>query len=339
MKDRFEEALQLSEEILESIELEKIKLSSIVLRCLRLARLINDNEAIQWLQFESTGYPRTDNGHIENYAFEIAYKKGRKQPSNSENDTNKYIFSETVAELEAGIEMATKSTNNMTTQGVSVEGQMALRAMTNLTDNVRRERNTITTTVVEYQKKITRLRGNYYNYALKISHQLKFGNQAETIFNQYRIVVEEIFAKIAPESLNKLATAAENISENNKESWAQAITSCRRVFQEVSEGLFSIYLPDCEKEYITKKGDVIKVSGDKYKNKFFALVDFISDSETANNMYNSNTEMTVSYINNLNELLCKGVHDDVTLEQARSGILHTYMTLGDLAFLFKKRTK
>lgn len=46
MKDRFEEALDLSEEILESIELEKIKLTSVVLRCLRLARLINDYDAV-----------------------------------------------------------------------------------------------------------------------------------------------------------------------------------------------------------------------------------------------------------------------------------------------------
>ena len=49
--------------------------------------------------------------------------------------------------------------------------------------------------------------------------------------------------------------------------------------------------------------------------------------------------MTVSYVSNLNELLCKGVHDDVTLEQARSGILHTYMTLGDLAFLIKNHNE
>ena len=56
-------------------------------------------------------------------------------------------------------------------------------------------------------------------------------------------------------------------------------------------------------------------------------------------MYNANIEMTVSYISNLNELLCKGVHDEVSLEQARSGILHTYMTLGDLAFLIKNKNE
>ena len=339
MKDRFEEALDLSEEILESIELEKIKLTSVVLRCLRLARLINDYDAVTWLQYESTGYPRNSQGYIENKAFEIAYQKGRDQPSKDKDDKNRYIFTETVSELESGIEMASKSTNNMTTQGVSVEGQMALLAMSKLTDNVRIERNNIASTVENYQKKLTRLRGNYYNYALTVSHQLKFGNQAESIFNEYRKIVEDVFSKIAPESLNKLATAAENITENNKESWAQAMTSCRRVFQEISEGLFDKYLPECTKEYISKKGDKINVSGDKYKNKFFALADFVSDSETANNMYNANIEMTVSYVSNLNELLCKGVHDDVTLEQARSGILHTYMTLGDLAFLIKNHNE
>ena len=339
MKDRFEEALQLSEEILESIELEKIKLSSVVLRCLRLARLINDDESVTWLQYESTGYPRTSEGHIETKAFEIAYQKGRNQTPTEKDDTHKYIFAETVSELEAGIEMITKTTDNMTTSGVSVEGQMALLAMRELTSSVRNERRNIATAIEEYQKKLSRLRGNYYNYALTVSHQLKFGNQAESIFNQYRKIVEDVFSKIAPESLNKLATAAENITENNKESWAQAITSCRRVFQEVSEGLYSLYLPNSTKEYTTKKGEKISVSGDKYKNKYFALVDYASDSETAKNMYNANIEMTVSYISNLNELLCKGVHDEVSLEQARSGILHTYMTLGDLAFLIKNKNE
>ena len=339
MKDRLEEALELSEEILDSIELEKIKLSSIVLRCLRLARLINDNDAIVWLQYESTGYPRTDNGYIENHAFEIAYQKGRNQIPKNADDTHRYIFTETVSELEAGIEIAKNSKNTLTTEGVSVEGQMAALALSALTNNVRNERENIVSTVIDFQKKLTRLRGNYYNYALNVSHQLKFGNKAETIFNEYRIIVEDVFSEIAPESLNKLATAAENISDNNKESWAQALTSCRRVFQEVSDGLFSKYIPGCTKEYITKNGKKINISGDKYKNKYFALVDFASDSETANNMYNSNIEMTTAYITNLNELLCKGVHDDVTLEQARSSILHTYMTLGDLAFLIKKNIK
>ena len=337
MKDRLEEALELSEEILESIELEKIKLSSIVLRCLRLARLINDNEAALWLQYESTGYPRADNGHIEKNAFEIAYQKGRKEFPKNAKDTKRYVFPETVSELEAGIEIARNSKNTLTTEGVSVEGQMAALALSTSTNNVRNEREYIVTTVIDYQNKLTRLRGNYYNYALNISHQLKFGNKAESIFNEYRIIVEDVFSEIAPESLNKLATAAENINENNKESWAQAITSCRRVFQEISEGLFSKYIPDCTKEYITKNGEKLNISGDKYKNKYFALVDFASDSETASNMYNTNIELTVSYITNLNELLCKGVHDDVTLEQARSGILHTYMALGDLAYLLKQQ--
>lgn len=49
---KIEEALKLSEEILQDIELDRIILERVVFKCGRLARLMNEGKAIKWLEYE-----------------------------------------------------------------------------------------------------------------------------------------------------------------------------------------------------------------------------------------------------------------------------------------------
>ena len=58
MNQRLQKALDLSEEILENIELETERISSVLLKCLRLARLTDDVESVEWLTYEISGYKR-----------------------------------------------------------------------------------------------------------------------------------------------------------------------------------------------------------------------------------------------------------------------------------------
>jgi len=61
-KAKNQEALELSEEILRNFELSQIPTQQILLKCLRLARLINDFEAFEWLKFEANGFETTFDG-------------------------------------------------------------------------------------------------------------------------------------------------------------------------------------------------------------------------------------------------------------------------------------
>lgn len=75
--NKVEKALATCENVLDGIETETISTSSALLQCLRIARLLNDGEAIIWLQYEYGGYPRNNEGYVQKEAWNIGYKNGR----------------------------------------------------------------------------------------------------------------------------------------------------------------------------------------------------------------------------------------------------------------------
>lgn len=54
--ERIIECTKLSEEILKNFELSELPVSKIILKCLRLCRLLNDEDGILLFTYESSGY-------------------------------------------------------------------------------------------------------------------------------------------------------------------------------------------------------------------------------------------------------------------------------------------
>lgn len=77
-----ENALVACEKVLNGIEDNTITVTSALLLCLKIARLLNDTDAIIWLQYEYGGYPRNQDGRIQKEAWQIAWKKGMKMENN-----------------------------------------------------------------------------------------------------------------------------------------------------------------------------------------------------------------------------------------------------------------
>lgn len=73
---KIDEALKVSEEILNSFEDYTKKVSNTLLKCLKLARLMEDEEAIQWILCEIHGYKSSKDG-IPSDLFEIGASHGR----------------------------------------------------------------------------------------------------------------------------------------------------------------------------------------------------------------------------------------------------------------------
>lgn len=323
MNQRLQKALELSEQILENIELESEKLSSILLKCLRLARLLDDSDNMQWLQYEIKGYKTSDNGKIDAEAYEIAKIHGRAYIN--KEDKQEYIFTNLVGEIEAFIEASFKRMNNMTTQGASVSGDYANIAMINLTKSVANSGVNITKTITENQRKLSILRGEYYKYVLNVNMELGFSKSAEDIFGRYREIVDNKLSNIIGDSDEKLSAIYDRLSEDNKESWSQAADTCRKLFKSVADNLFDKMYPNYDKETIkVKSGKDVNITGDKYINRLTVCLDNIDK------LSNKHIEDTISWINKLNDKICNGVHNDITYQEIQQIIIHTYICLGDI---------
>ena len=323
MNQKLQKALELSEEILEKIELEEDSLESIALKCLRLARLMNDNDGMTWLQYEIKGYKRNDDGKIDREAFSIAKAHGRSYINNK--DKKEYIFVDLPEEINGIIESNMKRINNMTTQGASVAGEYASVAMHNLTESVAISGSVITNIISENKRKLGILKGEYYKYALNINMEIGFSKSAEDIFGKYRESVDDKLSNIIGDSDEKLSAIYDRLSEDNKESWSQAADTCRKLFKSVADNLFEKMYPSYNKETVkVKSGKDVNITGDKYINRLTVCLDDIDK------LSNRHIEDTISWINKLNDKICNGVHNDITYREIQQIIIHTYICLGDI---------
>lgn len=326
---RQELALQLSEEILTGIETETLTTSSAALRCLRLARIILDDNATEWMQYETKGYPSTSNV-LEPKAIQIAQVHGR---ISINKDNQKHVFVEVADELEAKVQAAESAMGILTSNGVSISSQYAATAIQTLTREVSQKSNIWYDIIIKSRRNLAILRGQYYAYALAVNLELKFSKQAEEVFRSYRLSVDKQLVALAPESLSRLEAAYERLSSTNPESWAQAVTSCRRVFEEISN---SLYTGSLEDPYVTLSGKSLDVSGNHYQNRLYSTIDRVAASRNARRLVGSNVMYVIDFIDNLHNSLCRGVHDlddQLTYDEARASILHTYLLLGDISTL------
>lgn len=59
-----QKALEACEKVINGIEDGTISVSSSLLLCKKVARLVNDSEGLEWLEYEYSGYPKTKEGFI-----------------------------------------------------------------------------------------------------------------------------------------------------------------------------------------------------------------------------------------------------------------------------------
>lgn len=325
--DKIEQALTACANVLGGIENGTLTTSSALLQCLKIARLLNDLDSIAWLQYEYGGYPRDQNGKILSAIWKVADKNGRGYTKEGE----RYIFSELASELEASIKAQQSAINNFSTQGTSVSGEYASASMSVLTNHVARNTKSLLNDIIKSEKQLSILKSKYYEYALRKHIEISFGNVVADIFYSYRETVDSYFARLSPEVIDKLKAIEDKINSDNPELYSQALTTCRRLFEGIANELFNKYFPDYSHEkYETKSGKKIQVSGDRYKNRLFAIVETLQEKSMSNSVVGSNIIHTLDWIDNLHDLQCKGVHSDITKQDAMQCIIHTYICLGDI---------
>lgn len=325
MNAKVDEALKVSEDILNSFEDNTQKVSCTLLKCLKLARLMEDEKSIDWLLSEINGY-RSSNNAIPNDLFELAASHGRENSKKDAKD-ERTVFADLASELEDIIESSKKALGSFTTAGVSVAGEWAATAMVNLTSSVERANGSLLSNIINAERKLSILKGEYYNYALTINMQLKFSEKMDDIFKDYRLKVDHSLVSLVPNSVRKLSSVYSRLVEINVESWSQALTTCRKLLREFADSLFNEIFPNNKLEKIkTKSGKEIDVTGDKYVNRISVSLDKIIQ----NNMKRDNIMLTISWLESINNRVCKGVHNDVTYEEVRSTIIHLYIMLGDI---------
>ncbi|MFH7014663.1 hypothetical protein [Flavobacterium sp. FlaQc-47] len=153
-------------------------------------------------------------------------------------------------------------------------------------------------------------------------------NGTESIFST---ITDEILAKLtdtAPDLINKLwAINYTFFNAQTGEQYAQAMTSCRRVFEYVIDCLFP------------PNNDIVdghQLKKNNYKNRLFEFAKQEVSKDVNIDLIVTNTSSLFEEWNKLNELSNKGVHSEPHKQECRRCIIRTILLLDDLIAL--KRT-
>lgn len=328
------QALAACNKVINGIEDGEISVSSSLLLCKKIARLVNDLEGQEWLNYEYGGYPQ-ENNVTPSDAWEIGVKHGRYFCETDKNGKlRKYIFTELCDELEAKIESNKKAISNYSTQGFSVAGEKAVFATTQMNNQVKSATTQLLLDITKAERRLSILKSQYYDYAIQWQIELQFGNTAQSVFEEYQEKVAGYYSSLQKSTLQKLSAIEDLMEDGNPERYAQVLTSCRRLWTDVANALFTEVLPNYSgKMFKTKSGQDIDVSGDHDNNKLSAVIETLQAKAMKNTLVGSETLYLIDWLEQINKRQNAGVHADVTRAQAMRCIIHTYIALGDILSL------
>ena len=323
------QALAACDKVINGIEDGTITVSSALLQCMKIARLVNDIESQEWLGYEYGGYPKTDKGLITGSAWDIALQHGRGYIDNK--DKKQYVFIESAAELEGIIESSKIALKNFTTQGFSAAGDYALLATDRMLVRVAEGTNNLRKEGRVNKKRLAILKSQYYEYAVRWQIDLQFGNTAKNIFEEYQEKVSLYFSDFSVTTLQKLNAIEDLMEDGNPERYSQVLTSCRRLWEDIAKQLFEEILPDYKgKAFNTRSGVEIDISGDHFNNKLSAVIETLQAKAVKITLVGSETIYLIDWIEQVNKVQNSEVHTDITRNQAMQCIIHTYIALGDI---------
>ena len=114
----------------------------------------------------------------------------------------------------------------------------------------------------------------------------------------------------------------------------------RRLYQELIAYLFECVSPKVENNlFMTKSGKEIDVSGEHFNNKLSAIIETLEDKTVKKSLIGSSIMYYLDWIENLTSLQSKGVHNNISLEEARSCIIQTYIFAGEIINLYNNSNK
>lgn len=217
--------------------------------------------------------------------------------------------------------------NQPTDQSLIVENYTVKRATEEFLANRASQQTTARKTYNEYHALIIALRAAIHAYATDTYLAIEFGDVAQDIFEQARKDVDNFVRSYCPKAAEQIVAINERMRDKTNEFRTAALTTCRRLLLGVADALF----PARPTDWVDSKGRPRKVGSEDYKNWLLAYLDEKQPSEGSKDVISSDIEHLAARLDAIYSKTSKGVHINVTEQEARLTVIHTYLFLGEVA--------
>lgn len=311
------EALVLSDELLADIELARLSPPQIARKAYRLARLLDDEDAMGWLHFEVNGYTLLQPENVfEPGGWEAAHRSNRGIISADGTET---ASATSLGQLQADIEGGRIQLAAASDPAVSLHSSNQYQHVQAPAENAQ-ERSLLRSRMSGQQATLDKVVGAIHTYVVDRHQELRFGSAVETAFEVVRAEVDARIGSLVPDAPGMLAAAFENAASRNPELWANAASICRRLLKAAADAL----RPPSE-----------PVNGRPMTDSHYInrLVDWIveqTSSATTREFVQGDLEFLGRRLDAVDTAGQKGAHATVERYDAARFLTGTYLALGDV---------
>jgi len=323
---RLTEARAVANDLLQKMETADLPIERHLLQAKRLARLLRDTDAQTWLDLEISGYKDSFVVRTLGNCLQYAQAAGRVTKGGKYHLTSLPRLEAACAADKQRVESASPKATTETAENYVVAG-----ATTKMLQDQIVVLNTVKEAYLKNVELFSSLKAAIHGYVTDTLIAIEFGDVAESIFDALRQDVDTFVRSHSPKAAEKLLAIAERMAEGNAEAYAEALTSCRRLLMTVADSVF----PPSDNDWVDGSGKHRKVGANNYKNRLAAFIEarLISDSSQA--ILENELEHLCSRMDAVYEKVCKGVHANVSVEEARLAIIAAYIFIGEIARLQK----
>ncbi|MER6579142.1 hypothetical protein [Nonomuraea sp. NPDC001023] len=301
--DERSHALELADELLADIELDRLPLDKLLLKGGRLSRLTEDDDFSEWMRKELGSYYADD--------FNGLHWRLTMRGNNKEDAV--YAGAATLAVFVGTLE---EELRNLRLPDVSGEyASIALRETRNHISSIRNA-------VIKHQRILTAVRNTLHMFTAKHFYMLRFATHQGEMFDVAKANIDAILAEVPGDALRKIESAYTNISAGDPESISGAMNSVRRLIDAVADALF----PATESTRTDGQGNIIKLGDQQRLNRLKAHIDDHVNTK-------SRGDRLKRAVSDIYGRVSTGVHNDVAAAEAMYLFLSTYVLLGEIVSL------
>lgn len=324
VSDRLNDARQVARTLLDDLETVTVRTEGVLMKAKRLARLMRDSDAQLWLELETSGYPKE--------SFSIAAlgtcEKYVRRSGRVDTEGKYYITS--LPQLEAigdGYKQRADAFNQTIDKSAVLENYLVKRATEEFLANRAQQQAAARKQYNDNQALVVALRAAIHNYATDVYIAIELGDAAQDIFEEARKRVDNFVRSYAPKAAEQIVAMNERMADDSPESYSHALTTCRRLLLTIADAMY----PARSEPHVDSSGKSRDVSADNYKNRLLAYLEQNTTSVGSKELIASGLEHLAARLDAVNSKVSKGVHVDVTKEEARLAVIHTYLFLGEVA--------
>lgn len=326
-----DEALSILKAVLDNFFGGSIDVKNMLRRCAHICQILGWNKQLTWLRNELSGYPqgvelpwyrKSIKGCVKwlvaggfDTVLDSVVEDGHRTKEEPITYTEMDVWTGIDWVLSAAQSGYSESTGRKSSKYISFRNKHVETIEVNSYDGH------------VFQAILTNIENLIFEFVSESYALLHYSDTLQDIWQAYRTQVDEHLVSIGLSG--HLDSIRANLNSNNLQDWKNAMWSCRDILRDTATYLWQ----DPRKTYGhlpgKGRGGKLSVTQSDYVNRLGAYLHQKSISGTTRDFISAEMERIYHSIDTLNDLDSKA-HDVVTLSDARTAAIGTYIVLGEL---------